>query len=244
MTIDKEQLNHNRVIYSYEEQQDSQIRNEGYAIYARLIRGIIEALGNRYGVRYELYASDDPNSEYWDLLKEDLQSNSTEVELVARIFEDLELRTLHYEDDGDAPTYGVHYSIRNNVFAYPEWGVALVRIPFFRENGIYNEDFVFATGEEELKRFLGSVRERERQQNMKKSRCTRMPAMAVTVMSNRLPALSGGMRSCFLRKSNRIFSVRWTSFSRRIVPFIETMIFLTNVASCCTAILETEKRPS
>lgn len=96
MTIEKEQLNHNRVIYSYEEQQDSQIRNEGYAIYARLIRGIIEALGNRYDVRYELYASDDPNSEYWDLLKEDLQSNSTEVELVARIFEDLELRTLHY----------------------------------------------------------------------------------------------------------------------------------------------------
>ena len=47
-------------------------------------------------------------------------------------------------------------------------GVALVRIPFFRDNGIYNEDFVFAVGEEELKQFLGSVRERERQQNMKK----------------------------------------------------------------------------
>lgn len=243
MTIDKEQLNHNRVIYSYEEQQDSQIRNEGYAIYARLIRGIIEALGNRYGVRYELYASDDPNSEYWDLLKEDLQSNSTEVELVARIFEDLELRTLHYEDDGDTPTYGVHDSIRNNVFAYPQWGVALVRIPFFRENGIYNEDFVFATGEEELKQFLGSVRERERQQNMKK----------VTVYTDARNGsdrhvesitLSGGMRSCFLRKLNRISSVRWTSFSRRIALFTETMIFRTNVASCCTAILETEKRLS
>ncbi|MGF9698461.1 MULTISPECIES: AAA family ATPase [Paenibacillus] len=168
MTVQKEKAIHTQAIYIYDNQQDDQIRIQGYATYARLIRGIIEALNSRYGVHYELFASDDPNNEYWELLKEDLLSDSTEVELVARIFEDLELRTLHYEDDGDVPTYGVHYSIRNNVFAYPKWGVALVRIPFFRDNGIYNEDFVFAVGEEELKQFLGSVRERERQQNMKK----------------------------------------------------------------------------
>ncbi|MEN1987783.1 MULTISPECIES: AAA family ATPase [Paenibacillus] len=154
-------------IYAFDEKHDGRI--EGYATYARLIRGIIAALYKRYGIRYELYASDDPNSEYWSLLDEDLRSESPDVELVARIFEDLELRTLHYDDDdGDEPSYGVQYSIRNNVFAYPKWGVALVRIPFFRSNGIYNEDFVFAAGEEHLKQFLGSVRERERQQNMKK----------------------------------------------------------------------------
>lgn len=116
-------------IYAFDEKHDGRI--EGYATYARLIRGIIAALYKRYGIRYELYASDDPNSEYWSLLDEDLRSESPDVELVARIFEDLELRTLHYDDDdGDEPSYGVQYSIRNNVFAYPKWGVALVRIPF------------------------------------------------------------------------------------------------------------------
>ncbi|MEY8747107.1 AAA family ATPase [Bacillales bacterium AN1005] len=169
MTVHKEhvkQTNSPRAIYAFDEHNDGRI--EGYSAYARLIRGISEALYERYGTRYELFASDDPNSEYWDLLREDLRTDNPEVEIVARIFDDLELRTLHYDDEGDVPSYGVHYSIRNNVFAYPSWGVALVRIPFFRENGIYNEDFVFAIGEEELKQFLGSVRERERQQNMKK----------------------------------------------------------------------------
>lgn len=168
MTINEQQTDPTQAIYTYDEQHDTRIRVEGYAIYSRLIRGISEALHQRYGVEYKLYASSDPNNEYWELLREDLQNGSDEVELVARIFEDLELQTLHYDDDGDVPTYGVHYSIRNNVFAYPKWGVALVRVPFFRENGIYSEDFVFAVGDEEMKQFLGSVRERERQQNMKK----------------------------------------------------------------------------
>ncbi|WP_397351750.1 AAA family ATPase [Paenibacillus xylanexedens] len=161
-------MNEAKAIYSYDEQHDTRIRVEGYAVYSRLIRGIGDALLKRYGIEYKLYSSSDPNNEYWELLREDLQNGSDEVELVARIFEDLELQTLHYDDDGDVPTYGVHYSIRNNVFAYPKWGVALVRVPFFRENGIYSEDFVFAVGDEQMKHFLGSVRERERQQNMKK----------------------------------------------------------------------------
>lgn len=141
---------------------------EGYATYAHLISGIIEALYSRYGIRYELFASDDPNNEYWTLLEEDLRSESNEVELVVRVFEDLELRTFHYDDEGDVPTYGMQYSLRNNVFAYPKWGVALARIPFFRSNGIYTEDFVFAASEEQMKQFLSTVRQRERQQNMKR----------------------------------------------------------------------------
>lgn len=124
-----------KAIYTYDEQHDNRIRVEGYAVYSRLIRGIGEALLKRYGVEYKLYSSSDPNNEYWELLREDLQNGSEEVELVARIFEDLELQTLHYDDDGDVPTYGVHYSIRNNVFAYPKWGVALVRVPFSVRTG-------------------------------------------------------------------------------------------------------------
>lgn len=130
MIIPNEKVTQTRAIYAYDQTQDDQIRIQGYATYARLIRGIIEALSSKYGVRYELFASDDPNNRYWELLKEDLLSDNNEVELVARIFEDLELRTLHYEDDGDVPTYGVHYSIRNNVFAYPKWGLHSSVFPF------------------------------------------------------------------------------------------------------------------
>lgn len=55
-------------IYEFDERTDGRIT--GYAAYARLIDGIREVLYNRYGVKYELYASDDPNVEYRDLLQE------------------------------------------------------------------------------------------------------------------------------------------------------------------------------
>ncbi len=153
-------------IYEFDERTDGRIT--GYAAYARLIDGISEALYNRYGVKYELYASDDPNIEYWDLLEEDIRSGSPELEHVARVFDRLEERTIQYDDDGPTPEYGVHLSMRNNVFAYPKWGIALARVPFFRENGVYNEDYVFATGDQELQSFLAGVRGRERKQNMKR----------------------------------------------------------------------------
>jgi hypothetical protein len=85
------------VIYEYDEDRAGIIK--GYDVYARLVDGILEALYSRYGVRYELYASDDPNSEYWKLLENDVQSGNAGVEHVARIFDRLEDRTFVYDDD-------------------------------------------------------------------------------------------------------------------------------------------------
>lgn len=85
------------------------------------------------------------------------------------MFDRLEERTIQYDDDGTTPEYGVHLSLRNNVLAYPKWDIALARVPFFRENGVYNEDYVFATGDQELQGFLAGVRGRERKQNMNRA---------------------------------------------------------------------------
>lgn len=63
----------------------------------------------------------------------------------------------------------MHLSLRDNVFAYPKWGIASARVPFFRENGVYNEDYVFATGDQELQSFLAGVRGRERKRIMKRA---------------------------------------------------------------------------
>ncbi|UQZ35270.1 ATPase [Paenibacillus sp. PK3_47] len=154
------------VIYQYNESTNGLIK--GYDAYARLVDGILDALYRRYGVRYELYASDDPNSEYWKLLQTDVQSGSPEVEHVARIFDRLEDRTFIYDDEKEQPEYNIHLSIRNNVLAYPAMGVAFARVPVFQENGINFQDFVFAASDEQLQQFLGNVRKRERQQNIDK----------------------------------------------------------------------------
>nr|WP_166274479.1 ATP-binding protein [Saccharibacillus alkalitolerans] len=141
-----------------------------YEAYARVTRGIEAMLEERYGIAYTLYASDDGNSDYWDLLEEDVKKGAAEVECAGKIYEGLEGRTFAYDEDSSSPEYTIHPAIRNNVFVYPQQGVALARIPMFRQHGIYSEDFVFATDDEAISRFLGSVRTRQR--NREKNRIT------------------------------------------------------------------------
>lgn len=139
-----------------------------YADYGRVITGIAARLKERYGVEYKLYASDDPNLEYWDLLEEDLRAGKTEVEHVTRIYDKLEEWTFVYDGDKPEPDYGVHRSMKNNVFAYPSAGIAMARMPVFREHGISNDDLVFAVSDEALLAFLADVRVRQREQSLKK----------------------------------------------------------------------------
>ncbi len=151
-------------IYTYMGAEDKEI--ERYGEYARIIDGIRQALRERYGVTYELYASDDAHNQYWKLLEEDVKNESPDVEQVAKIFDRLEERTFAYDDEKPEPEYKVHLSILNNVFAYPKMGVALARSPWFGPHGMGYQDYVFAVGDQELQAFLGNVRLRERQQKM------------------------------------------------------------------------------
>lgn len=152
------------VIYTIDEQK---LPTE-YADYARVIKGIEESLTSRYGVTYKLYSSSDPNTEYWELLDEDLRHSSTDVEHVIRIYDRLEERTFVYDGDRTEPDYCVHPSVMNNVFAYAQAGVALARMPVFRPHGVSSEDLVFATSDESLLKFLGDVRVRQREQSLRR----------------------------------------------------------------------------
>lgn len=162
--IDSENTPEAIVIYT----QDEQKLPTEYADYARVIKGIEEALTARYGVTYTLYSSSDPNTEYWELLDEDLRHNNTDVEHVIRIYDRLEERTFVYDGDRTEPDYCVHPSMINNVFAYAQAGVALARMPVFRPHGLSNEDLVFAVSDESLLKFLGDVRVRQREQSLRR----------------------------------------------------------------------------
>ncbi|CAM3394391.1 ATP-binding protein [Saccharibacillus brassicae] len=133
-----------------------------YESYARVTRGIEAMLKEKYGMTYSLYASDDGNHDYWELLEEDVKNGAPEVECAGRIYEGIEGRTFAYDEDSSTPEYTIHPAIRNNVFVYAEQGVALARIPMFRQHGIYSEDFVFATGDAAISAFLSGVRTRQR----------------------------------------------------------------------------------
>ncbi|CAN7429981.1 AAA family ATPase [Paenibacillus sp. LjRoot56] len=142
------------------------IRPEGnspkaYGDYVYVLERIQNVLGKKYGHDFETYLSDDRKEEYWELLEQDVKAGSSDVQFVTRIYDRMESRAFGIDDESDA-AYRTYPTLRNNVFAYPSWGIALARVPIFRMNGVGEEDFVFAVDDASLLRFLEHARQRRR----------------------------------------------------------------------------------
>lgn len=143
------------------------IRSEGgslkaYGDYAYVLERIQYVLEEKYGHDFEPYLSDDGKEEYWELLEQDVKTGSSDVQFVTRIFDHMESRAFGIDGESDAAAYRIFPTLRNNVFAYPSWGIALARVPIFRMNGVGEEDFVFAVDDASLLRFLEHARQRRR----------------------------------------------------------------------------------
>lgn len=143
------------------------IRSEGgslkaYGDYAYVLERIQYVLEEKYGHDFEPYLSDDGKEEYWELLEQDVKTGSSDVQFVTRIFDHMESRAFGIDGESNAAAYRTFPTLRNNVFAYPSWGIALARVPIFRMNGVGEEDFVFAVDDASLLRFLEHARQRRR----------------------------------------------------------------------------------
>jgi hypothetical protein len=134
-----------------------------YADYAYVLEQIQNQLQARYGQHFEPYVSDDGKEDYWELLEQDVKLGESRVEFVSRIFDHMESRAFAMEFGSEEPAYRTFPTLRNNVFAYPAWGIALARVPMFRANGIGAEDFVFAVDDDSLIQFLEDSRQRRRE---------------------------------------------------------------------------------
>ncbi|NEW07873.1 ATP-binding protein [Paenibacillus sp. SYP-B3998] len=133
-----------------------------FADYAYVLEQIQKQLQARYGQHFEPYVSGDGKEDYWELLEQDVKVGDNRVELVTRIFDHMESMAFAIEGDSEASSYRTFPALRNNVFAYPQWGIALARVPIFRWNGIGLEDFVFAVNDASLLQFLEESRQRRR----------------------------------------------------------------------------------
>lgn len=133
-----------------------------YGDYAYVQGSIQSVLSDLYGKHFEPYVSDDGKEEYWGLLAHDVKTGSPHVQHVTKIFDHMESRGFGMQGDSEASAYRTFPTLRNNVFAYPDWGIALARVPIFRMHGIGAEDFVFAVDDASLKRFLEQSRQRRR----------------------------------------------------------------------------------
>ncbi|OXM83529.1 ATPase [Paenibacillus rigui] len=133
-----------------------------YEDYSQIVQGIEQALQENYGQPFELFVSEDGNEDYWELLEQDLNSEGSGAEVVGPIFAYVEAKGFAYAPEEGAYVYRTLPTLRNNLFAYPAWGVAMARVPVFRAQGIFSEDFIWAVDESRLKHFLAYTRQRRR----------------------------------------------------------------------------------
>lgn len=136
---------------------------KAYGDYVYVLERIQDVLQAQFGHPFEPYLSDDRKEEYWELLEQDVKTGANDVQFVTRIFEHMESRAFGIDGEGDVGAYRTYPTLRNNVFMYPSWGIALARVPIFRLNGVGAEDFVFAVDDASLLRFLENARQRRRE---------------------------------------------------------------------------------
>lgn len=133
-----------------------------YPQYARVMGRIGALLQELTGDSYTLYLQDDYGRQLWQVLEEDVKKGSGSVRHLASIYEGLETKAFLYEEESGTQAPRVFPTLRNNLFFYPEHGVALAQVPVFRRQGLDTEDFIWARDDACMNGFAAYVRSRQR----------------------------------------------------------------------------------
>nr|WP_257001061.1 ATP-binding protein [Terribacillus saccharophilus] len=147
--------------YIYEETvRETGKEMPGYPAFAGIMKAIQEELQEKYGEFYAVYNTDDVHFELWTIVEEDIRKENPEIEHVAQLFERLESFTFEYDEEAQVPVYKVYRALNNQLYAYPDAGVAFARIPYFSDASIVYLQCVLATGKENITSFLQTLRDR------------------------------------------------------------------------------------
>lgn len=141
--------------YDYRAQEGT----ERYFDYARTVARIAGLLSERFGCELRLYDQGD-QGDVWDGLAEDLDSEYPGLVHIASVFDLVESMQIGFEPKLGETNYRMRPSIRNNLFAYPEYRVALVRVPMLVHFGLATEDLIFAASDEQLSACLQAIQMR------------------------------------------------------------------------------------
>jgi AAA+ superfamily predicted ATPase len=132
-----------------------------YFDYIEAVQRIRDYLEQRLGSGLRLYYQDDGN-EIWNGLEEDVNRGYEGVEHAAGLYDLVETNVFQYDSDNtEQGAYTIRPAIRNNLFIYPRYRIALARVPKLVQHGIGFEDLIFCESDECLMDFLAEMRERQ-----------------------------------------------------------------------------------
>lgn len=137
--------------------------NRYYNDYAIVVHAIKQRLKRHTNISFNMYKDDENEEEIWEVVEDDLNNHSSEVEFVSHVYDCIETKSVHSERTEGQPIFKINHSLSNSVYYYTNYKVALVRIPIFQVHSEYEIGFLFAENDEDLKQFLHYVFNRQRE---------------------------------------------------------------------------------
>lgn len=130
-----------------------------YYDYATAVHTIKGILTDRLGKDFKQFSTEVEIEEVENTLEQLIAQNTGEVELLATVYDHVASTVIKDTNEGK---YKVTPTLINNIFYFPMYDVALVKIPIYQSHEDYEEDFIFAKNDECLLEFLNYMTEKQR----------------------------------------------------------------------------------
>ncbi|RSD29000.1 ATP-binding protein [Mesobacillus subterraneus] len=147
-------------ILSFKEMDATLVPN--YYEYGYLIHQIKEELFDRFGVTFQQFSDDETTNEIWEVLEEDVVSNNEKVQFVSYILDVIETATISSTHTEKVMELIAKPRINNSVFYYPEFKVALARVPIFQNHMDTTYDLLLCENQASLEKYLQYILKRKR----------------------------------------------------------------------------------
>ena len=130
-----------------------------YYDYAVAIDKVKELFIEKLGFDLKLYESEE-GLEIDDTIEQILSRNEADIEILASVYDAVGTSAITYND---TEKYVIKASLTNNIFYFPNYEVAIVKIPIYQSHMEYEREFTFARNDEALLSFLNFITEKQRE---------------------------------------------------------------------------------
>lgn len=138
--------------------------NPHYNDYATAVQKVKNILQEQTGLHFKLYQSDMEMDQVFEAAEQMIMQNDSDIVHICSIYDNVSVATFRYTVEEN---YTVQPSIENNIFYFPKFDVALVKMPIYQSHEDFEENFLFASDDQSLLKFLNYLLEKQRQAMLK-----------------------------------------------------------------------------
>jgi AAA+ superfamily predicted ATPase len=131
--------------------------------YSYVVDKILSFVNNTTTYSFDMFKVEDDREDVWDVLAEDVFTNSPEVECLGFVYDNVETRIVYLDKEQSGLKYSIKPNTHNTIYYYPRFRVALARVDIYVS--YWNDAFglIFAENDEMLLEFFDYVVTKQRE---------------------------------------------------------------------------------